>query len=121
MLTYFSAESTVATAANTPAARDRAILRGAIGKDLTKLQRAQTTAFNRVNRAEDLLATLEANLGVVETWTVDSVDYIRIQEYIKNHKYLRAVDTLEALVVQRLFELTKLNHSGTGMFYISAD
>lgn len=52
----------------------------------------------------------------MDTWTADFPEYIRIQEYIKNKKYLRAVDTLEALVVQRLFELTKLNHSGTGEF-----
>ncbi|KIM72931.1 hypothetical protein PILCRDRAFT_80145, partial [Piloderma croceum F 1598] len=32
---------------------------------------------------------------------------------INNRKYLKAVDTLERLVVQRLFELTKMNHSGT--------
>lgn len=92
-------------------------MRGAIGRDLTKLQRAQTTAFNRVSRAEDLLASLEANLGIVETWTPESADYIHTQDYIKNRKYLRAVDALEALVVQRLFELTKLNHSGTGTFF----
>ncbi|KZP18222.1 hypothetical protein FIBSPDRAFT_1046284 [Athelia psychrophila] len=112
-LAKFRAEADVAAAANTPSARDRAILRGAIGRDLTKLQRAQTTAFNRVSRAEDLLASLEANLGIVETWTPESADYIHTQTYVKNRKYLRAIDALEALVVQRLFELTKLNHSGT--------
>lgn len=89
-------------------------MRGAIGKDLTKLQRTQTTAYNRVVRAEDNISTLEANLGITDTWTADSSDYIHIQNYIKNRKYLRAVATLEALVVQWLFELTKLNHSSTG-------
>lgn len=74
--------------------------------------------YNHVVRAEDNVSTLEANLGIAETWTADSPDYARIQDYIKNRKYLRAVDTLEALVVQRLFELTKLNHSGTGMFIL---
>lgn len=91
-------------------------MRGAIGKELTQLQRGQTTAYNRVVRAEDNISTLERNLGITDTWTADSPDYIHIQNYIKNRKYLRAVDTLEALVVQRLFELTKLNHSGTGTF-----
>lgn len=72
-----------------------------------------------MNRAEESLASLEANLGIVETWTHESADYIHTQDYIKNRKYLRAVDALEVLVVQRLFELTKLNHSGTGIsFYL---
>lgn len=70
-----------------------------------------------MSRAEDLLASLEANLGIVETWTPESADYIHTQTYVKNRKYLRAIDALEALVVQRLFELTKLNHSGTGTFF----
>ncbi|KAF7975664.1 hypothetical protein HWV62_8751 [Athelia sp. TMB] len=112
-LTKFRAEATIAAAANTHAARDRAILRGAIGKDLTKLQRNQSTTYNRVVRAEDNVSTIEINLGITESWTASSPDYIRIKEYITNRKYLRAVDSLEALVVQRLFELTKMNHSGT--------
>ena len=50
----------------------------------------------------------------MERWTADSPEYLRVTEFVQRRKYLRAVDTLEALVVQRLFELTKMNHSGTG-------
>jgi len=50
----------------------------------------------------------------MEQWTADSPEYLQVTEFVQRHKYLRAVDTLEALVVQRLFELTKMNHSGTG-------
>lgn len=105
----------MAAAKNTPAARDQAIALGAIGKDLTKLTRDSTTAFNCVTRADEQLSKLEQQLDITERWTANSPEYLDVTHFIQRRKYLRAVDTLEALVVQRLFELTKMNHSGTGM------
>ena len=95
-------------------ARDRAILAGETGAGLTRRTRNHTTAFNRTVRGEEQLAQLEQQLAITDRWTADSADYICITEFIKHRKYLRAVDNLERLVVQRLFELTKMNHSGTG-------
>jgi hypothetical protein len=58
---------------------------------------------------------LEQQLGITERWTADLPEYLDVTHFIQHCKYLRAVDTLEALVVQCLFELTKMNHSRTGM------
>ena len=100
---------------NTPDARDRGILAGETSKDLTRRTRNHTTAFNRTIHAEEQLVRLEQQLDITDWWTADSANYIRVTEFIKHRKYLRAVDNLERLVVQRLFELTKMNHSRTGM------
>jgi hypothetical protein len=108
------AQERAAAAQNTPAARDRAILAGETGTGLTRRTRNQTTAFNRTVRAEEQLVKLERQLAIMDRWTADSADYIRVTDFIKHRKYLRAVDNLERLVVQWIFELTKMNHSGTG-------
>lgn len=118
-LTILSAQEKVAAAKNTPAARDQAIAAGVVGKDLTKLTRDSTTAFNRVTRSDEQLAKLEQQLDITERWTADSAEYVNVTEFIQRRKYLKAVDTLEALVVQRLFELTKMNQSGTGTLMYS--
>lgn len=60
------------------------------------------------------MVQLELQLDIAQRWTPSSPEYIYTTEFIKRRKYLRAVDVLESLVVQRLFELTKMNHSGTG-------
>jgi hypothetical protein len=114
MMVTHSAQEAAAANANSNVARDRAIALGAVGRDLTRLTRNHTTAHNRVTRAEDQVSRLESQIGITERWTIDSADYSRVKAFITNRKYLRAIDSLEALVVQRLFELTKMNHSGTG-------
>jgi hypothetical protein len=116
------AQELAAAAQNTPAARDRAILAGETGAGLTRRTRNQTTAFNCTVRAEEQLVKLEQQLAITDRWTADSADYIHVTDFIKHRKYLRAVDNLERLVIQRIFELTKMNHSGTGTrvpYYIS--
>lgn len=35
-------------------------------------------------------------------------------KYVKNREFIRAVEVLEGLVVQRLFELSKANLASTG-------
>ena len=115
LLTYSpSTQEKVAANANSHLAWDMTIACGAVGKDLTKLTRDHTTAFNRIIRTENQISLLETQLGITERWTADSADYVHITDFVKNHNYLRAINSLEALVVQQLFELTKMNHSGMG-------
>ena len=47
-------------------------------------------------------------------WAPDSPEYNDAVLLATQRKYCRAVDKLERLVVQRLFELTKLGMSGVG-------
>jgi hypothetical protein len=63
------------------------------------------------------LQALELRLDLGERWTTESPEYRKAMEYIQIRTYQRAVDRLEGLVVQRLFELTKANASQTGKLY----
>jgi hypothetical protein len=56
----------------------------------------------------------EGQLDIGECWTTDSPEYQQAADYLHSRNYQVAVDKLEGLVVQRLFELTKANVSQTG-------
>ena len=47
--------------------------------------------------------------------TSDSPEYIEASKLLSQRKYLKAVDELERLVIQRLLEMTKLGIAGTGV------
>lgn len=52
----------------------------------------------------------------IETrWAPTSEEYLNALTVVTERKYRRAIDDLERLVVQRLFEMTKLGMSGVGM------
>ena len=85
------------------------------------LARAKTMALNCLTRAEDHVKDLEQQLNITKPWTSDSPGYIQTALFIQQCKYLKAVDNLERLVVQRLFELTKMNLSGTGESHSERD
>jgi hypothetical protein len=57
---------------------------------------------------------LEEALDVVERWTTESAKWGATVEEIKRRKYAVALDALELLIVERIFELTKMNQSQTG-------
>ena len=58
---------------------------------------------------------LKKNMESKAWWTPDSPEYNDALLHFTQRKYRRAVDKLECLVVQRLFEMTKLGMSGVGM------
>lgn len=84
-------------------------------KDKQRLRQVTHDAWEGVLYLQTQLQNVEESLDVGERWTPDSADYQRATEYICNRSYQRAVDKLEGLVVQRLFELTKANASQTGV------
>lgn len=59
---------------------------------------------------------LEASLSIQEKdrWGRDHNSRITIADQLNHQDFVQAIDHLERLVVMRLFELTKLNQSGTG-------
>ncbi|KAG1779310.1 hypothetical protein EV702DRAFT_966110, partial [Suillus placidus] len=61
-----------------------------------------------------MVADLEGRLGIKDWWTDNQPDYCDALEYMKMHKFQCALDKLQQLVVQQLFELSKPNMSGTG-------
>ena len=74
----------------------------------------RNAALRKLQLAEAALEDIERRMGISERWTEDSAEYKEAQAYVKNRRFIRAVDQLERLVVQRLFELSKANLAGTG-------
>ncbi|KDQ49056.1 hypothetical protein JAAARDRAFT_93130, partial [Jaapia argillacea MUCL 33604] len=56
----------------------------------------------------------ENQLSIESRWSPDSLEYKDVEGKLCERAYRKALDELERLVVQRLFELSKLNISGTG-------
>ncbi|KAI5990759.1 hypothetical protein EDD15DRAFT_2388711 [Pisolithus albus] len=60
------------------------------------------------------VANFERSHNITEHWTWDHPQYNEALEYVWQHTFIRAVEELEGLVVQRLAELSKANLAGTG-------
>ena len=71
------------------------------------MQRWLTLAMNV---ADDL----EHWMGIEQRWTHDIPDYQRAEQQLKHWQFIRAVEDIEVLIVQQLFELAKANLAGTG-------
>ncbi|KAJ7367265.1 hypothetical protein DFH08DRAFT_680415 [Mycena albidolilacea] len=57
---------------------------------------------------------LEEVLEIEERWTTMSPKWMATVNEIKQRKYQLALDALELLIVERIFELMKMNQSQTG-------
>ena len=73
------------------------------------------------NRDRDLLIMqdLEVMLGVVERWVPECPEWKSAAVMAGKRRYQRCMDDLEGLIVSRMFELTKMNMSQTGMTFYS--
>ncbi|KAI0060325.1 hypothetical protein BV25DRAFT_1783310, partial [Artomyces pyxidatus] len=71
------------------------------------------TAQRKLGFALQVSDDLERRLGINERWTPETPEYARVHKYVQRRTFYQAVDELEGLVVQRLFELSKANISGT--------
>jgi hypothetical protein len=61
-----------------------------------------------------LVVALEKLHDIHERWTPSSEQWTSAIAYMEIRDYQKALDRLEAIVVQRLFELTKMGLAGTG-------
>ena len=75
-------------------------------------------AHENLKKATDLVHESERLLGVEIPWTATSKEYLEAAELVRRRRYRRCLDELERLVVQRIFELTKMNKSQTGEFVV---
>lgn len=66
----------------------------------------------QLNVVEDF----ERRHGITERWSMDHPEYIQAVSYSQERQFIRSVEELEGLVVRRLFELSKANLAGTGMY-----
>ena len=83
----------------------------------------QETAHRHLRAVLDgslyMVIQIEVQMGIneVDRWQPDHPKYIEIVKYTATRQYQKALDHLQKLVVQRLFELQKLNVAGTGEWY----
>ncbi|TBU29313.1 hypothetical protein BD311DRAFT_661455, partial [Dichomitus squalens] len=73
-------------------------------------------AFTRWETCQERVLLLEDGLGLTvdKRWRPGSQEYVDALGELTHRQYRLALDNLERLVVQRLFELTKLGMSGLG-------
>jgi len=83
-------------------------------KLLVKANHNIRTALGTLERTEQRTVQLENQLEVRDRWDPSSEEYKAVRQGLAQRQYRSALDELERLVVQRLFELAKLNISGTG-------
>ncbi|KAJ6583130.1 hypothetical protein DFH09DRAFT_912007 [Mycena vulgaris] len=79
-----------------------------------KAELARRQAREKMERDLDSVLELEATLEIVERWTTTSPKWVATTIAVKQRKYQLALDALELLIVERIFELTKMNQSQTG-------
>ncbi|KAI0699449.1 hypothetical protein BC835DRAFT_1405155 [Cytidiella melzeri] len=86
-------------------------------KELASTRRLETDrrhAMERYERISHDVCALEVEMGLTVRWTPYTEQYKATLKYIKDRKYHRALNKLQKLVTQRLFELHKLNVAQTG-------
>lgn len=81
-----------------------------------RLESQRRSAMDEILIAVRSVADLEAKLEVIIPWTEDSAEYISTLDYIQQRNYHRALDTIQRLVIQRLFEASKANMSEMGQY-----
>jgi hypothetical protein len=77
----------------------------------------ETTRRHAIELHEkDLLAVqlMEKRLNISNRWVPESEEWKAAAERVSMRQYQRCLDTLEGLVVARMFELTRMNMSQTG-------
>ncbi|EMD33855.1 hypothetical protein CERSUDRAFT_55723, partial [Gelatoporia subvermispora B] len=85
--------------------------------DISRTRRLESERRHLQERREhvhrDLIET-EVHMGIQTRWQPTTPEYIATLKYVSMRQYHRALDNLQRLVIQRLFELHNLNLSQTG-------
>ena len=87
------------------------------GKEASRTRKTETSRRQAQERYEAVLLEvekLEVEMGITKHWEVTDAEYIKTAQYMSQRQYHRALENLQCLVVQRLFELHKLNLQHTG-------
>ncbi|TFK79198.1 hypothetical protein K466DRAFT_505958 [Polyporus arcularius HHB13444] len=87
---------------------------GITGREISRIQREYLAAQTRLESAEEVVRRLEDMLDIDSRWMPGTPEYIKMMVALGQRRYRRALDNLERLVVQRLFELSKLGMNGLG-------
>lgn len=84
--------------------------------DIKNIRTRYRTTYARWEACHALVCRFEEEHKIVIRWTPDMQEYKDALVVMSERKYRRALDELERLVVQRLFEMTKLGMNGVGMY-----
>src|SRR5262245_37307352 len=74
----------------------------------SQTRKLETERRHQVERYDKVLADviqMEVKLGITNRWQPSSPKYMETMKYMANRKYHQALDNLQRLVIQRLFEL----------------
>ncbi|CDO74426.1 hypothetical protein BN946_scf184764.g2 [Trametes cinnabarina] len=78
-----------------------------------KLETKRRTLRENIQNLTAEVVEMEARLNITNRWQPGDVQYEETLKYIMTRKYQKALGKLQRLVIQRLFELHKLNLSQT--------
>lgn len=85
-------------------------------QDFTRtIETKRRHALEKHDKDLAVVHALELRLGGVSRWAVGSVEFEQAGKLVSMRKYQRCLDELEGLIVARIFELTKMNRSQTGL------
>lgn len=85
--------------------------------DLSTTRKLETERRYALELRESCLKeiiAIEVNMGIEKRWDPSSPEYLETLGYLSTRTYQRALEELQRLVIQRLFELHKMNISATG-------
>ncbi|KAF7371636.1 hypothetical protein MVEN_00019100 [Mycena venus] len=89
-------------------------LKEAFKEGLTANGTVRRHARKNYDRAVKAVQEMEVKMDITVRWMVDDEEWEKAATLVASRRYRLAVNRLEQLVVKRLFELTKMNMSGTG-------
>ena len=85
-------------------------------RDITRItETARRHVIETHDRDLRAVQALEMKLEITRRWTPEDAEWREAGRLVAMRKYQRALDVLEGLIVARMFELTKMNQSQTGM------
>jgi len=79
-----------------------------------RLETARRAATDELTVAMRAVRDLELKLNIEQTWTEADPEYQDAKKYLRHRDFHRALDHVQQLVVQRLFEMSKANIVGMG-------
>ncbi|KAJ7127599.1 hypothetical protein C8R43DRAFT_1090251 [Mycena crocata] len=83
-------------------------------KETRRIETQRRHALELHSKSLAVVQDLEYRLRITPRWVRGSPEWEATEKMVQNRRYQRALDHLEGLVVARMFELTKVNMSGTG-------
>lgn len=93
--------------------------RSSYNDDISQTHKAETLRHAAKDHRDEVLlevVALEVSMGIESRWQPSDTQYQETLQYMGLRKYHRMLDHLQKLVIQRHFELNKLNLAGTGKY-----